>query len=113
MTHHALHDALSGLPNRVLLIDRLKLALVRARRGSFSRVCCSSTSIVGRRLNDSASGHQVGDEVLVEVAWRLDGGIRGGDTIARMGGTSSSSCARTSRTRARRSIWPNGSSVWW
>jgi len=85
LTHHALHDALSDLPNRVLLIDRLKLALARARRGSLLTAVLFIDLDRFKDVNDSA-GHQVGDEVLVEVARRLDGGIRGGDTIARMGG---------------------------
>jgi diguanylate cyclase (GGDEF)-like protein len=85
LSHHALHDALCGLPNRALLVDRLELALARGRRSS------SLTGVLFidldrfKDVNDGA-GHHAGDEVLVEVARRLDEGIRGGDTIARMGG---------------------------
>jgi diguanylate cyclase (GGDEF)-like protein len=85
LTHHALHDTLTGLPNRMLLTDRLELALARARRAQ------SLTGVLFLDLDrfkdvNDRSGHQAGDELLVEAARRLDGGIRGGDTIARLGG---------------------------
>jgi diguanylate cyclase (GGDEF)-like protein len=85
LSHHALHDGLTGLPNRMLLTDRLELALARAQRAS------SLTGVLFLDLDrfkdvNDRSGHHAGDELLVVAARRLDGGMRGGDTIARMGG---------------------------
>ncbi len=85
LSHHALHDGLSGLPNRVLLVDRLRLALARAARSSALTGVLFIDLDRFKDVNDRC-GHQAGDEVLIEASARLDAGIRGGDTIARMGG---------------------------
>ena len=87
LLHDALHDALTGLPNRTLFLDRLEQSLRRARR----RGPGSSTAVLFLDLdhfkvvNDSL-GHQVGDRLLQSVALRLDAALRPGDTVARIGG---------------------------
>ena len=85
LRHDALHDALTGLPNRTLFVDRLRVALARAlRTGS-----CHAVLFVDidrfKLINDSFS-HAVGDELLVAAARRLDADLRPGDTVARLGG---------------------------
>jgi diguanylate cyclase (GGDEF)-like protein/PAS domain S-box-containing protein len=84
---NAFHDALTGLPNRLLFMDRLQSAAVRARR--HAGLCFAVLFIDLDRfktINDTL-GHLVGDELLVEVSKRLHSCIRPGDTIARMGDT--------------------------
>ncbi len=85
IAHQALHDTLTGLPNRALLLDRLRLALVRSRRASALTGVLFVDLDRFKVVNDS-SGHEAGDRLLVEVARRLDGVLRSGDTIARLGG---------------------------
>jgi diguanylate cyclase (GGDEF)-like protein/PAS domain S-box-containing protein len=84
MTYAALHDELTGLPNRRLIHDRLEQAMLRAGRGGNLAVLhCDLDRF--KRINDS-HGHQAGDEVLVQAAARLIGACRRGDTVGRMGG---------------------------
>ncbi len=83
--HDALHDALTGLPNRTLFVDRLRLALARHRRrprGALA-VCCLNLDRF-KVVNDGL-GHAVSDEVLVVLARRLEACLRPGDTVARLG----------------------------
>ena len=85
LSHDALHDSLTGLPNRALLIDRLDAAMVRsAQHGrSVAVLFCDLDGF--KRVNDTA-GHAAGDAVLVETARRLSQAVREGDTVARVGG---------------------------
>jgi diguanylate cyclase (GGDEF)-like protein/PAS domain S-box-containing protein len=85
LTHDALHDSLTGLPNRALLVDRLEAALSRsAREGAEIAVLfCDLDGF--KEVNDTA-GHAAGDAVLIETARRLQRAVRAGDTIARVGG---------------------------
>jgi diguanylate cyclase (GGDEF)-like protein/PAS domain S-box-containing protein len=87
LQHDALHDALTGLPNRVLFLDRLDQAIRRAQR--HHPECCAAVLFLDldrfKVINDSL-GHQVGDELLQEVARRLEKTLRPNDTVARLGG---------------------------
>ena len=85
MAHMGLHDALTGLPNRRLLVERITSALDRADRhgGEVAILFCDLDDF--KRVNDTA-GHAAGDAVLVEVAARLSSVLRAGDSVARVGG---------------------------
>jgi diguanylate cyclase (GGDEF)-like protein/PAS domain S-box-containing protein len=80
--YQALHDPLTGLPNRVLLLDRLAHALARPD----ARVAVVLLDIDNFKLVNDSLGHSAGDELLVEIAPRLQSALRPGDTIARLGG---------------------------
>ncbi|MDQ4055593.1 MAG: EAL domain-containing protein [Actinomycetota bacterium] len=83
--HQALHDALTGLPNRALLTDRIEQMLVRDRRNHTSGAALFLDLDDFKNVNDTL-GHAAGDRLLVAVATRLASTLRGVDTIARMGG---------------------------
>ena len=85
LRHLATHDALTGLPNRVLLDDRLQQAIAHADRDkrSFALLVCDLDRF--KLINDSL-GHRAGDELLQEVAQRLTALVRPSDTVARFGG---------------------------
>ena len=79
------HDALTGLPNRTLLADRLEVAMQHAQRaGSMLAVCF--LDLDGFKAVNDSFGHAVGDELLVALAERFRCEIRGVDTVARLGG---------------------------
>ena len=83
--HRALYDALTGLPNRYLIEDRLKRAMAESRRrGSDAAVLIVDIDRF-KDVNDML-GHDVGDQVLQEVARRLGGALRAADTVGRLGG---------------------------
>ncbi len=81
----ALHDELTGLPSRSLVLDRIEEALARTGRDgrAIAVLYCDLDGF--KRVNDAA-GHAAGDAVLVEAAARFRGALRDGDTVARMGG---------------------------
>ncbi|MCW2996565.1 MAG: hypothetical protein JWN65_114 [Solirubrobacterales bacterium] len=83
--HQALHDALTGLPNRALFLDRLRLALAHGAR-RHSGVAVVFLDIDHFKLVNDSLGHGVGDELLCLFAARLDAQMRPGDTVARFGG---------------------------
>ena len=79
------HDTLTGLPNRVMLQDRLGQALSRARRHG-RRVAVMMLDLDHFKNVNDALGHTIGDGLLQEVAIRLGGRVRASDTLARVGG---------------------------
>ncbi|CAN5131076.1 hypothetical protein BH18ACI2_BH18ACI2_26920 [soil metagenome] len=86
LRHDAYHDALTGLPNRLLLADHLRLAIERAKRYPAHLFAVLFMDIDRfKNINDSL-GHTVGDELLIAIAGRLEKCLRPGDTVARLGG---------------------------
>lgn len=83
--HLAYHDVLTGLPNRALLTDRLRLAVVRAARED-SLVAVCYLDLDGFKLINDTWGHSTGDIVLSRLASRLAECVRATDTVARLGG---------------------------
>ncbi|HEX6023374.1 MAG TPA: EAL domain-containing protein [Solirubrobacter sp.] len=87
LQHDALHDALTGLPNRVLFLDRLDRSIRRAQR--LHPECCAAVLFLDldrfKVVNDSL-GHACGDQLLQAVARRLEGALRPNDTVARLSG---------------------------
>jgi diguanylate cyclase (GGDEF)-like protein len=82
----SVHDPLTGLPNRTLFMRRLSDATHRARRGQDSLFAVLFLDVDGFKLVNDSMGHHVGDEMLVNIARRLEGCVRGGDIVARLGG---------------------------
>jgi len=85
LEHQALHDALTELPNRVLLQDRLQQALLSAQRKQHQLALLITDLDRFKEINDTL-GHHYGDLVLQEVSARMRAALRGSDTIARLGG---------------------------
>jgi diguanylate cyclase (GGDEF)-like protein len=83
--HLAYHDAVTGLPNRILFRDRLNHALAQAERHDWRVVIMFIDLDRFKRVNDSY-GHDVGDEVLHTMGQRLQASVRAGDTVSRRGG---------------------------
>jgi diguanylate cyclase (GGDEF)-like protein/PAS domain S-box-containing protein len=79
------YDALTGIPNRRLLADRLDQAIARAQRGGRMLFVCYLDLDGFKQVNDRY-GHEAGDQLLVEVSRRLQDALRAGDTLARLGG---------------------------
>ena len=85
LEYQALHDALTDLPNRVLLTDRLRQAILRALRSSEQFAFLLMDLDHFKDINDTL-GHQYGDRVLQQVAKRVRESLRESDTVARLGG---------------------------
>ena len=85
LEHLAHYDALTGIPNRVLLGDRLQQAIAQSRRHQRS-LALVYLDIDGFKDVNDAHGHEVGDQLLVAIAQRLRDTLREGDTLARLGG---------------------------
>jgi diguanylate cyclase (GGDEF)-like protein/PAS domain S-box-containing protein len=85
LTHQALHDPLTGLPNRILLKEHLATALQRAARAR-QHIGVLFLDLDDFKLVNDSLGHEAGDELLIEVARRLRKCLRGPDTVARLGG---------------------------
>lgn len=79
------YDALTGIPNRTLLGDRMKQAIARTAREQNMMAICYLDLDGFKPINDTM-GHEAGDRVLIEIAQRIEDTIRGGDTVARLGG---------------------------
>jgi diguanylate cyclase (GGDEF)-like protein len=85
LTHHALHDPLTGLPNRALCLDRIGQAL-HAAAHTPSRVAVLSVDLDRFKLVNAGLGYRAGDDVLIAAATRLAGVLDPRDTLARAGG---------------------------
>ncbi|HEY6317516.1 MAG TPA: EAL domain-containing protein [Acidimicrobiia bacterium] len=85
LAHAAIHDPLTGLPNRVLFVDRLARALVRARRHN-NKVGVIFLDLDRFKVVNDSLGHATGDQLLKAISERLLGALRPEDTVARFGG---------------------------
>ncbi|PKN40840.1 MAG: diguanylate cyclase [Deltaproteobacteria bacterium HGW-Deltaproteobacteria-18] len=85
LEYQAQHDALTGLPNRILLGDRLRMALAQLARSDGKLALLFFDLDNFKTINDGL-GHGVGDQLLVELSRRLEKLLRSGDTLARLGG---------------------------
>ncbi|HEY0080636.1 MAG TPA: EAL domain-containing protein [Pyrinomonadaceae bacterium] len=86
LLHDALHDALTGLPNRALFMDHLRLSVERARRSGARQFAVLFLDLDRFKVINDSLGHMVGDQLLVGIARRLEKCLRPGDLVARLGG---------------------------
>lgn len=86
LLHDAFHDALTGLPNRALFMDRLQQALERTKRHPEYSFAIFFIDLDRFKLVNDSLGHMVGDQLLIGIGRRLEGCTRAGDTVARLGG---------------------------
>jgi diguanylate cyclase (GGDEF)-like protein/PAS domain S-box-containing protein len=84
--HDAFHDVLTGLPNRALFMDHLNLAIARSKRHEDHLFAVLYLDLDRFKVINDSLGHMIGDLLLVEIARRLGGCLRPGDTVARLGG---------------------------
>ncbi|HJW92547.1 MAG TPA: EAL domain-containing protein, partial [Thermoanaerobaculia bacterium] len=86
LMHDAFHDALTGLPNRALFMDRLESVMERARRRGGHEFAVLFLDLDRFKVVNDSLGHALGDLLLVSVSDRLRGALRATDTVARLGG---------------------------
>ena len=86
LLHNAFHDGLTGLANRALFMDHLQLALGRAQRHETYRFAVLFLDLDRFKVINDSLGHMAGDQLLVEIARRLETVMRPGDTVSRLGG---------------------------
>jgi diguanylate cyclase (GGDEF)-like protein/PAS domain S-box-containing protein len=84
--HDAFHDALTGLPNRALFTDHVKLAIARLHRRGDQKFAVLYLDLDRFKVINDSLGHLGGDQLLIGIARRLESCLRPGDTIARIGG---------------------------
>ena len=85
LEHIAHYDALTGMPNRVLLADRLQQAMLQSQRRS-SALAVAYLDLDGFKPVNDQHGHEVGDQLLVTLSQRMKASLRESDTLARIGG---------------------------
>ncbi|HEX8128252.1 MAG TPA: EAL domain-containing protein [Pyrinomonadaceae bacterium] len=86
LQHEAMHDVMTGLPNRAMFIDHLELAIARAQRNEARKFAVLYVDLDRFKIINDSLGHAIGDQLLKEVAVRLWKCVRAGDTVARLGG---------------------------
>ena len=86
LLHNAFHDALTGLPNRVLLMERLSQAIERAKQDENYTFAVLFLDLDRFKLVNDSLGHIIGDQLLIAFAHRLKACMRPGDIVARLGG---------------------------
>ncbi|HEY0510883.1 MAG TPA: EAL domain-containing protein [Thermoanaerobaculia bacterium] len=86
LLHDALHDELTGLPNRALFMDRLRQSMERSRREPERLTAVLFLDLDQFKIVNDSLGHLVGDELLIQIAGALSSALRPSDTIARVGG---------------------------
>jgi diguanylate cyclase (GGDEF)-like protein/PAS domain S-box-containing protein len=86
LLHDALHDDLSGLPNRALFMDRLRQSMERSRREPDRLTAVLFLDLDNFKIVNDSLGHLVGDELLIQISGTLAAALRPSDTIARVGG---------------------------
>ncbi len=86
LVHEAFHDALTGLPNRAMFMDHLKLSVERAKRRQERMFAVLFLDFDRFKIINDSLGHMVGDQLLIGIARRLEHCLRPGDTVARLGG---------------------------
>ena len=84
--HDAFHDALTGLPNRALFMDRLRGAVARAQRSTDRTFAVLYLDLDRFKLVNDSLGHLLGDQLIVAIGRRLERSLRPGDSVARIGG---------------------------
>ena len=86
LIHDALHDSLTGLPNRTLLMDRITQCVRRGERAPAGGCAVLYIDLDRFKLINDSVSHAAGDRLLIELARRMEGVLRPGDTLARLGG---------------------------
>jgi len=86
LVYEACHDSLTGLPNRALFMDRLEQTIRHSRRRKDTLFAVTLVDLDRFRAVNVALGHRAGDRLITEMARRLGSCLRGGDTLARIGG---------------------------
>ena len=86
LVHDAIHDALTGLPNRTLFMDRLEQAILHSKRHFEHRFALLFVDLDRFKIVNDSLGHLVGDELLVALGERIRGCVRPADTVGRLGG---------------------------
>lgn len=86
LRHDALYDPLTNLPNRALFKDRLELAILRQKRRNYHKFAVLYLDLDRFKIINDSLGHNIGDELLIEVSKRIKSCMRAVDTVARLGG---------------------------
>jgi diguanylate cyclase (GGDEF)-like protein/PAS domain S-box-containing protein len=86
LVYNAFHDALTGLPNRALLVDRLEHALQRYKRHPENIFAVLYMDLDRFKVVNDSLGHNAGDQLLIDFAGKLEERVRAADTVARLGG---------------------------
>lgn len=86
LRHDAIHDELTGIPNRTLFLDRLERAILRKQRNPDYQFAMLFLDLDQFKLINDSFGHNIGDEFLIEISRRMQNTVRAVDTLARFGG---------------------------